>query len=84
MEKDKKYPEALKSYRQALKLAPADTQAKDSVRRLDFTIHVMDGQKYLDTLKYPEAVREFEAALVLAPNNPAVTKLLAKAKQMKK
>jgi tetratricopeptide (TPR) repeat protein len=84
MEKQQKYADAVKTYQEALKLVPNDTQATAGLRRAQANLHVVDGQRFLDAGQFVNAQREFEAALKLAPGNPTVTKLLEKAKPMKK
>ena len=84
LEKQQKFKEAMDAFQEALKMNPKDKQGADGLRRAELGLRVAEGQKHLDAKRFAEAIREFEAALVLSPNNPAVQKLLQKAKQGKK
>lgn len=83
LEQQRKWPEALAAYREALRLLPSDAATQTAVRRVEFRQHMENGQTLLADKKFAEAVAAFEAALKLAPNHPEALRLLKQAKEGK-
>ena len=83
-EKDKKYPDAIKAFQDALKVGPKDADAQAGLTRNQIANHVAVGQTYLDQGMFANAQREFESALKLAPKDANIQKLLEKAKKKMK
>ena len=77
-EKQQKYADAIKAYREALRLVPGDAKAK---RLLEFAQKMDDGTKSLSSKKFADAARSFEEALKLSPGNQDAAKALQKARQ---
>jgi tetratricopeptide (TPR) repeat protein len=83
-EKGKRYGEAVKAYQDALKLRPKDADAQAGLKQNQFSLHLSNGQQYLDNSMWVAAQGEFEAALRIFPNNDQAKKLLQKAKNKMK
>ena len=77
-EKQQKYPDAIKAYREALRLIPGDAKVK---RSLEFAQKMDDGTKALNAKRFADAARSFEEALKLFPGNQDAAKALQKARQ---
>jgi colicin import membrane protein len=73
-EKQQKYDEAIRAYKEALRVVPGDVKAGAAV-------HMAEGQKALKAKRFADAAREFEETLKLIPNHPEATKALKQAKQ---
>ncbi len=76
-ETDLNYGEALKAYREALKIRPKDLTAAGKAQ---FAQYIVNGQQYLDNMMWVDAARELEGALRLQPKNAYALKLYQKAK----
>jgi tetratricopeptide (TPR) repeat protein len=76
-ETDLNYSEALKAYREALKIRPKDFTAGGKAQ---FAQYIVNGQQYIDNMMWMDAVRELEGALRLQPKNTFALKLYQKAK----
>jgi tetratricopeptide (TPR) repeat protein len=80
-EKQQKYAEAIRAYKQALVFLPKDPRATLALRNAEFTQHMVEGRKALAAKRFADAAREFEEALKLVPNNPEATKALKQAQE---
>jgi colicin import membrane protein len=80
LERQQKYAEAVRAYREALRLVPGDAQASKGG---EFAQRMADGQKALAARRFADAVRAFEAALKLVPNHPDATSYLKRAREGK-
>lgn len=76
-----KYAEALQTYQEVQRLAPANAEAK---RRALFCFHMDSGKKDLAAGKLADAATDFEQAVKLDPTNADAKKLLAQARAKKK
>lgn len=80
-EKQQKYNDAIKAYREALRLMPGDAKATQALKSVQFKDHLADGQRALKAKRFAEAVRAFEEALKLSPDDAEAKKLLRQAKE---
>jgi tetratricopeptide (TPR) repeat protein len=82
-DRQKRYADAVASYREALKIIPNEPKASAALKTADFNQHMETGKKQLAASKFPEAQMEFEAALQDFPTNAEAKALLQKAKDRK-
>jgi tetratricopeptide (TPR) repeat protein len=82
-EKQERWGDAVKAYREALRAAPGDAKATEALRSAEFKLRMADGRKALKAKKFAEAAREFEDALKLFPDNAEAKKLLRQAREKK-
>jgi tetratricopeptide (TPR) repeat protein len=80
LEKQQKWADAVRWYKEALRLVPNDAKATTAQ---DFAQHMDNGQKAAAARKFTDAVKEYEAALKLVPNQPDATAALKRAKENK-
>jgi tetratricopeptide (TPR) repeat protein len=79
-EKLHKYADALKCYKEALRLVPGDAKA---ITATQFAQRMDNGQKAAAARKFGDAVREYQEALKLSPNNSDAVAALKRAKEGK-
>jgi cytochrome c-type biogenesis protein CcmH/NrfG len=82
-EKQQRFAEAAKAYREALRLVPGDAKATEGLKRADFGQHLAEGKKLLAARKFADAAREFDEALKISPDNNEAKTLLKRAKEGK-
>ena len=80
LEKQQKWADAVRWYKEALRLVPNDAKATTA---RDFAQHMDNGQKAAAARKFPDAVNEYEAALKVVPNQVDATAALKRAKENK-
>ena len=79
----KSFAEAVKAFRDALKLVPDDALANVELSKARYGKAMADGQQALRQKKKADAIRSFEAALEEKPGDFQATALLRQAKAMK-
>jgi tetratricopeptide (TPR) repeat protein len=80
--RQRKYAEAAKDFRDALKVLPTHPQA-DAIRILfRYNDNMADGLTDLGAHRYQDAIRHFQAALVEVPNDTSATAALTKARAL--
>jgi tetratricopeptide (TPR) repeat protein len=80
--KQRKYAEAAKAFKDALKILPTHPQA-DTIRTLlRYNDNMAEGTADLNARRYPEAIRHFQAALAEVPNDFNATAGLNRARAM--
>jgi tetratricopeptide (TPR) repeat protein len=80
LDKQQKYAESIRAYKEALRLIPGDARATASLRNAEFAQHMAEGQKALSAKRFADATREFEEALKLSPGNQAAMNGLKQAR----
>jgi tetratricopeptide (TPR) repeat protein len=80
LEKQQKWADAVRWYKEALRLVPGDSKATTSQ---EFAQHMDDGQKHAAARKFADAVKDYEAALKVIPNQPDATAALKRAREGK-
>ena len=81
MEKQQKFAEAVRAYKDALALAPGDAQATASLHTAEFSQHMAEGRKAMAARRFPDGAREFEEALKVKPGNPEAADALKRARE---
>jgi tetratricopeptide (TPR) repeat protein len=84
LEQQQRFQEAVKSYQEALRLAPGDVQAQTGIRRAEFAHFMGEGRRALNGKRFNEAERAFLEALQRVPGHPEAMKGLQTARQGKK
>jgi tetratricopeptide (TPR) repeat protein len=77
-EKEQKYAEAARAYKEALRAVPGEAKATAALKLAE---HMAEGQKLLKAKRFPDAAKEFEEALKLSPKHPEATRLLTQARE---
>jgi tetratricopeptide (TPR) repeat protein len=80
LEKQQKWADAVRWYKEALRLVPGDSKATTGH---EFAQHMDDGQKHAAARKFADAVKDYEAALKVIPNQPDATAALKRAREGK-
>ena len=79
-EKQHKYADAVRSYKEALRFAPGEAKATAAFQ---FAQRMDNGQKAAAARKFADAVREYQEALKLSPNQPDALDALKRAREGK-
>jgi tetratricopeptide (TPR) repeat protein len=82
-DKAKKFSDAVKAYREALRVQPNDARAAAALKSADAAAHYAEGQRLQAAKKYPEAVKEYEEVLKLKPDDADAKAALKRAKDGK-
>jgi tetratricopeptide (TPR) repeat protein len=82
-DKQKKFDDAVKAYKEALRQVPNDAKATAALKSAEFNLHLSEGDKHLAARKFAEAVKEYEEALKLFPDSADAKAGLKKAKEGK-
>lgn len=80
--RQRKYNDALNSYREALILIPEDPQATAGFHQARYAQHMEDGNNAMTGKRYTEAAREFEGALKHMPGDAAANNALRQARAL--
>jgi tetratricopeptide (TPR) repeat protein len=81
LEKQQKFAEAVRAYKDALSLFPGDAQATASLHAAEFSQHMAEGRKAMAARRFPDAAREFEDALKINPGSPEATNAIKRARE---
>jgi tetratricopeptide (TPR) repeat protein len=80
LEKQQKFADAARAYREATRWQPGDARAAAALRNAQFAQQMSDGKKLLAARRFPDAARAFDEALKLVPTDAEAKALLARAK----
>jgi len=78
----KRFGEAIRHFKLALKLRPESVQAAKGLRQARYGDAMADGRTALNARRFADAVHFFEEALVQLPGDPAATKALRQARTL--
>ena len=79
-QQQRKFPEAARAYRDALKLSPDNETARNGLSKANYGQFIADGQAAFLARRYKDAIVEFEAALKEMPGDRPATSWLAQAR----